>query len=128
MIGFDPKEIGKQPRPSRAQLRKEGAQLPILDAQGRDINHGMYGRKNSHYQPPHTEATKRKMSIAFRGRTWSWSEESKQKSSEDRQGWYKGEDNPNWKGGVTSDLKAYNAMKAREYRARRREEKSRRSS
>ena len=121
------KEFIRNEKPSREELLAEGAQLPVLDNDGKDIHHFMYGRKNSHYQPPHTEETKRKLRTALKGRTWSWSEESKQKASEARQGWYKGENNPNWKGGITSDWKAYDAMKKREYRAKRREEKLRHS-
>ena len=118
MKDFDPRDIGLQPRPSREQLEYEGAQLPIVDDQGRDINHFMYGRKNSHYQPPHTEATKRKMSKAFTGIPKPKSDGWCSAHSKTMKGKYKGENNPNWKGGVTSDLKAYNAMKAREYRRR----------
>ncbi len=37
---FDPKEIGKQPRPSAEQLRKE---CITLDENGKDMSSGFYG-------------------------------------------------------------------------------------
>lgn len=101
----------------RDEVLLELAERPVLDADGKDTSHPMYGRTNSHYQPPASKETKRKMRGPRKG-GWSWSEETKQKASEDRKGKSTGEDNPNWKGGVTSNLKAYNAMKAREYRRR----------
>jgi len=95
----------------------------VLDENGKDMAHPLYGIKVS-------AATKRRISKARMGQTsWNkgipWSDEAKEKMRESTLGMYDGEDNPNWKGGISgkpgsAERKAYMKIYNKKYHAARR--------
>ena len=75
----------------------EGRCDPVLDENGKDMLHPMYGKEQTDYQ-------KEWASKNATGNTWrrgsTQSAESRKKMSESTIGMYDGKDNPNWKGGI----------------------------
>ena len=109
---MNPSEIGKQLLPSREQLASEGAELPVLDEDGKDINAPFYGRKHKNKKgTPHTEEHKKYMSELQTGRPHPWSDEAKARFQETMVG----ENNPNYIHG-RSRTKEYNNEKGKRHR------------
>tara|TARA_R100000808_G_C2149991_1_gene158557 strand:+ start:924 stop:1361 length:438 start_codon:yes stop_codon:yes gene_type:complete len=93
---FNPADIGKQPFPSKAQLRKEGM---TLDEFGKDTSHNLYGKK----RPEHSKLMSKVMvgknkgnkrpDVVERNKHYKHSEEVRQKISENHAD-VNGEKNP----------------------------------
>jgi len=99
-------DIAKTAKPSKWQLEKEGANLPTLDENGKDINHSQYGTKN----PKHSEYMKKAMIGKNKGKKrpdlarrnkLGHSEATKKKISANHAD-VSGKNNPNYKHGRRS--------------------------
>jgi hypothetical protein len=100
---------------------------PVPDEDGKDMAHPLYGKK-------HTAASRKRQSKSAYKRfetedIWNkgipWSDETKEKMRESTLGMYDGEDNPNWKGGISgkpgsAKRKAYMKIYNKKYHEARR--------
>ena len=83
----------------------EGRRDPVLDDDGKDMTHPLYGKK-------HMESSKKRMAESAKGNTKRRGSKHKPESielmKENTIPLY-GEKNGNWKGGVCKDMKKYKA-------------------
>tara|TARA_Y100000593_G_scaffold60134_1_gene111526 strand:- start:131 stop:523 length:393 start_codon:yes stop_codon:yes gene_type:complete len=127
MKEFDPKDIGKEPRPTIEQLLLESS--GVYDDNGKDMTNYQYGRgpeKQGEDNPNwkggisydrHSYYHNRKVLLSPEEREQRRNTEGLSLGTDARgdNGDISGENNPNWKGGVCKDMKKYR----REYYQRR---------